>query len=177
MTTRCTLSSGTVFKTSMQSPRIMMFFSTVFLDKPGIFQDPEKSCAFKKLVQGLTGVASRSRGSHLPLPHCQGTCSAGCPRCLPSSYPESPGAVRVLFIGGTGFIGAHIVRQIARHDHAVAVYHRGLTQAVLPELVQHITDSRSVIDDAWEIAFVPALVRGTESFYVLGCPCVFLLKS
>jgi nucleoside-diphosphate-sugar epimerase len=53
--------------------------------------------------------------------------------------------VRVLFIGGTGFIGAHAVRQIARHDHAVAVYHRGLTQAVLPELVEHITDSRSVM--------------------------------
>jgi len=53
--------------------------------------------------------------------------------------------VRVLFIGGTGFIGAHIVRQIARHDHAVAVYHRGLTQAVLPELVEQITDSRSVM--------------------------------
>ena len=53
--------------------------------------------------------------------------------------------MRVLFIGGTGFIGAHIVRQIARHDHAVAVYHRGLTQAVLPELVEHITDSRSVM--------------------------------
>ena len=53
--------------------------------------------------------------------------------------------MRVLFIGGTGFIGAYIVRQIARHDHAVAVYHRGLTQAVLPELVEHITDSRSVM--------------------------------
>ena len=53
--------------------------------------------------------------------------------------------MRVLFIGGTGFIGSHIVRQIARHDHAVAVYHRGLTQAVLPELVEHITDSRSVM--------------------------------
>ena len=53
--------------------------------------------------------------------------------------------MRVLFIGGTGFIGAHIVRQIARHDHAVAVYHRGLTQAVLPELVEQITDSRSVM--------------------------------
>jgi nucleoside-diphosphate-sugar epimerase len=53
--------------------------------------------------------------------------------------------VRVLVIGGTGFIGAHIVRQVARHDHAVAVYHRGLTRAILPELVEHITDSRSVM--------------------------------
>jgi nucleoside-diphosphate-sugar epimerase len=53
--------------------------------------------------------------------------------------------VRVLVIGGTGFIGAHIVRQIASHEHAVAVYHRGLTQAVLPDQVEHITDSRSVM--------------------------------
>ena len=53
--------------------------------------------------------------------------------------------MRVLVIGGTGFIGAHIVRQIASHEHAVAVYHRGLTQAVLPDQVERITDSRSVM--------------------------------
>jgi nucleoside-diphosphate-sugar epimerase len=53
--------------------------------------------------------------------------------------------VRVLVIGGTGFIGAYIVRQIASHEHTVAVYHRGLTQAVLPDQVEHITDSRSVM--------------------------------
>jgi nucleoside-diphosphate-sugar epimerase len=53
--------------------------------------------------------------------------------------------VRVLVIGGTGFIGAHIVRQIASHEHIVAVYHRGLTQAVLPDQVERITDSRSVV--------------------------------
>jgi nucleoside-diphosphate-sugar epimerase len=53
--------------------------------------------------------------------------------------------VRVLVIGGTGFIGAHIVRQIASHEHAVAIYHRGLTQAALPDQVKRITDSRSVL--------------------------------
>ncbi len=53
--------------------------------------------------------------------------------------------MRVLVIGGTGFIGAYIVRQIASHEHAVAVYHRGLTLAVLPDHVEHITDSRSVM--------------------------------
>ncbi len=63
--------------------------------------------------------------------------------------------MRVLVIGGTGFIGAHIVRQIASHEHAVAVYHRGLTQAVLPGQVERITDSRSVIP----IQYFP-----TESF-------------
>ncbi len=53
--------------------------------------------------------------------------------------------MRILVIGGTGFIGAYIVRQIASHEHAVAVYHRGLTHAVLPDHVEHITDSRSVM--------------------------------
>ena len=53
--------------------------------------------------------------------------------------------MRVLVIGGTGFIGSHIVRQIAGHEHAVAVYHRGLTQAALPDHVEQITDSRSIM--------------------------------
>lgn len=53
--------------------------------------------------------------------------------------------MRVLVIGGTGFIGAHIVRQIASREHAVAVYHRGLTQAPLPEYVERIIDARSVM--------------------------------
>ena len=47
------------------------------------------------------------------------------------------------------------MRQIASHEHAVAVYHRGLTQAVLPDQVERITDSRSVIP----IQYFP-----TESF-------------
>jgi nucleoside-diphosphate-sugar epimerase len=53
--------------------------------------------------------------------------------------------MRVLVIGGTGFIGTHIVRQLAEHDHVVAVYHRGLTQAVLPDHVHQIFHPRSVM--------------------------------
>jgi nucleoside-diphosphate-sugar epimerase len=52
--------------------------------------------------------------------------------------------MRVLVIGGTGFVGAHIVRQLASH-HTVAVYHRGQTQAALPACVEEITNSRSVM--------------------------------
>lgn len=53
--------------------------------------------------------------------------------------------MRVLVIGGTGFIGIHIVRQLAGCDHVVAVYHRGQTQAVLPERVQQIIDPHSTM--------------------------------
>ncbi|HEV2418841.1 MAG TPA: NAD-dependent epimerase/dehydratase family protein [Terriglobia bacterium] len=53
--------------------------------------------------------------------------------------------MRLLVIGGTGFIGAYIVRQIARLDHVVAVYHRGHTRAVLPEHVHQIIDPHSVM--------------------------------
>jgi nucleoside-diphosphate-sugar epimerase len=40
--------------------------------------------------------------------------------------------VRILVIGGTGFIGPHLVRQLADSGHAVTVLHRGRTQADLP---------------------------------------------
>src|ERR1700733_2924332 len=53
--------------------------------------------------------------------------------------------VRVLVIGGTGFIGSRIVRQFASQDHVVSVYHRGHTQAALPEGVGQIIDPHSVM--------------------------------
>jgi nucleoside-diphosphate-sugar epimerase len=43
--------------------------------------------------------------------------------------------VRVVVIGGTGFIGAHIVRQIASHEHTVAVI---LTVAIAPSMLMRL---------------------------------------
>jgi hypothetical protein len=63
--------------------------------------------------------------------------------------------MRVLVIGGTGFIGAHIVRQIASHGHSVAIYHPGFTPAALVPTAREITDSRSVM---------PILYFPSESF-------------
>jgi nucleoside-diphosphate-sugar epimerase len=48
--------------------------------------------------------------------------------------------VRVLVIGGTGFIGRPLVRELARMGHSVAVLHRGQTPAELP--AEHILGSR-----------------------------------
>ncbi len=36
-------------------------------------------------------------------------------------------SMRVLVIGGTGFIGPHITRELIRRDHDVTVFHRGRT--------------------------------------------------
>jgi nucleoside-diphosphate-sugar epimerase len=48
--------------------------------------------------------------------------------------------LRILVIGGTGFIGPYLVRQLAGMGHSVAVFHRGSTQADLP--AEHILGER-----------------------------------
>ncbi len=53
--------------------------------------------------------------------------------------------MRVLVIGGTGFIGARVVGQLAEHGFAVAVFHRGVTRAALPDSVRNIIDLQSVM--------------------------------
>ncbi len=45
--------------------------------------------------------------------------------------------MRVLVIGGTAFIGPHVVRQLAEQGHDVLVFHRGKTEADLPGSVRH----------------------------------------
>lgn len=46
--------------------------------------------------------------------------------------------MRVLVIGGTAFIGPHVVRQLVDQGHDVLVFHRGKTEADLPAQVQHV---------------------------------------
>jgi nucleoside-diphosphate-sugar epimerase len=50
--------------------------------------------------------------------------------------------MRVLIIGGTGFIGPGVVRRLASSGHRLAVFHRGQTQAELPASVHHIYGDR-----------------------------------
>src|SRR5579863_5982596 len=48
--------------------------------------------------------------------------------------------MKVLVIGGTGFIGPHLVRQLSEMGHSVAVFHRGKTNIDLP--AEHILGNR-----------------------------------
>jgi nucleoside-diphosphate-sugar epimerase len=40
--------------------------------------------------------------------------------------------MKILVIGGTGFIGPHLVRQLSRMGHSVSIFHRGSTRVDLP---------------------------------------------
>ena len=55
--------------------------------------------------------------------------------------------MRILIIGGTGFIGPHVVLRLAEMKHDVTLFHRGQTKADLPSTVEHILGARHTLPD------------------------------
>jgi nucleoside-diphosphate-sugar epimerase len=55
--------------------------------------------------------------------------------------------MRVLFIGGTRFIGLAAVNHLAQSGHTVTIFHRGQTEANLPEGVTEILGDMTQIED------------------------------
>jgi nucleoside-diphosphate-sugar epimerase len=56
--------------------------------------------------------------------------------------PGAEGGMRILVIGGTGFIGPRVVGRLVASGHEVAVFHRGQTASTLPAGVRHILGDR-----------------------------------
>jgi nucleoside-diphosphate-sugar epimerase len=46
--------------------------------------------------------------------------------------------MRILILGGTKFVGPHVVGQLAARGHEITIFHRGVTEAELPKGVRHI---------------------------------------
>jgi 2'-hydroxyisoflavone reductase len=67
---------------------------------------------------------------------------------MPFLRPRAPahGAsepLRILILGGTGFIGPYQVRYAVERGHQVSVFNRGRSQADLPPAVEHLTGDRN----------------------------------
>jgi nucleoside-diphosphate-sugar epimerase len=46
--------------------------------------------------------------------------------------------MKILILGGTKFIGPHVVRRLAERGHDVTIFHRGETETDLPPSVRHV---------------------------------------
>jgi len=58
-----------------------------------------------------------------------------------------PISMRMLLIGGTGFIGPHVVRALLDRGHEVAVFHRGKAAVSFPSGVRTIVGDRNCLSD------------------------------
>jgi nucleoside-diphosphate-sugar epimerase len=72
--------------------------------------------------------------------------------------------MRILVIGGTGFVGPHILRRLVDRGHEVLSFHRGHTEADLPPEVMHLHDDRErLADHRSDFArFAPEVVLDTR---------------
>ena len=72
--------------------------------------------------------------------------------------------MRILVIGGTGFVGPPIVRRLVDRGHEVLCFHRGQTEADLPPEVVHLHDDREKLaDHRPDLArFAPEVVLDTR---------------
>jgi nucleoside-diphosphate-sugar epimerase len=61
--------------------------------------------------------------------------------------------MRILILGGTKFVGPHVVRQLAAHGpnlgqrHEITIFHRGVTETELPDGVRHIHGDFASFDE------------------------------
>lgn len=84
--------------------------------------------AFGTLPSGLWGAGDSARPTY---------------RGLPDVSP-APRALRILVLGGTGFVGPHQIRYAVARGHQVTTLNRGVSEAELPPEVEQITGDRNV---------------------------------
>ncbi len=73
--------------------------------------------------------------------------------------------MKVLVLGGTVFIGLHLVQLLSRKGHAVTVLNRGVSDAVLPDGVDRLTADR------YDASKMRSLLKGTAYDVVFDISC------
>jgi 2'-hydroxyisoflavone reductase len=116
-------------------------------------------------VAGIAGGRISMTESQLAGATESGAASASTPR----DTALASKSLRILILGGTGFIGPHFVRAALERGHHVAVFNRGKDRADLPETVEHLIGDRNGDLDAiknrdWNAvfdtaAYIPLWVR------------------
>ena len=69
--------------------------------------------------------------------------AAAAPILKPAARREHENALDILVLGGTGFIGPHLVRHAVARGHRVTIFTRGRHDAELPERVTRLQGDRS----------------------------------
>jgi nucleoside-diphosphate-sugar epimerase len=74
--------------------------------------------------------------------------------------------MKVLIIGGTGFIGRHLTRNLLRTKHHVAVFHRGRRRVRFPRRVLHLHGDRNRLKESAQsfASFSPDVVVDLIAF-------------
>lgn len=95
---------------------------------------------FLKAAAGVSGAVALTSSAPRPV---LGTSEAEpeSSRLVPSQ--KAPRPLRLLILGGTGFIGPHEVRYAVSRGHKVTVFNRGRRQANLPTEVEHLQGDRN----------------------------------
>ncbi len=78
-----------------------------------------------------------------------GALAIGGPRTLfASAFSDAQAAkpLSVLVLGGTGFIGPHLVRLLASRGHKVSIFTRGRRDAELPASIERLTGDRAITE-------------------------------
>ena len=98
-----------------------------------------------------------------------GAAAAIGPSELLGSIPQAGRSLRILFIGGTGFIGPHMVRRAMARGHTVSLFNRGRTNPHLfPNVEKFVGDRDGGLDvlrgKSWDAVidtsgYVPRVVR------------------
>jgi 2'-hydroxyisoflavone reductase len=90
------------------------------------------------------GVASGVLGLGLTVRPTSSAILRSRPRAGTTAPVErAPKPLRILILGGTGFIGPHQVRYAVARGHKVTVFNRGRRQADLPKEVEHLQGDRN----------------------------------